>query len=292
MKDCLNASILQAWLDGELSPEAAAATRSHLAVCAGCAEQARTAEKTLALVDEAWQAELPVFVPGARLRARIEEGLAAQPAKADHWWGWQIAVGQWRIGAAIAVLAIAVAAAVTIRSQRGVMPSLDVSAPVIVPEMPVKPLQPAPDLTLPAPENRVTKSNVDSEPPSVRRRRAVIDRANRPTWLQSETNTHLVQTQLLLRSFRNAETETVSDLAYERELSRELLNRNRLLRRRAEQKEQTRAQELLNDIEPLLLDIANLPERPNPEEMRSLQELIRDQQIIAELQLYAGKNLF
>jgi hypothetical protein len=101
-----------------------------------------------------------------------------------------------------------------------------------------------------------------------------------------------VQTQLLLRSFRNAETETVFDVAYERELSRELLNRNRLLRRRAEQKEETRAQELLSHIEPLLLDIANLPERPEPEEMRSLKELIRDQQIIAELQLYAGKNLF
>jgi len=307
MKNCLNASTLQDWLDGELSPEATAATRSHLAACAVCAEQVRAAEKTLALIDDAWQTELPAFVPAARLRARIEEGrLMAQPVRADHWWGWQIAVGQWRIGAAIAVLAIAVTAAVIIRSQHEVPPSLDTSARVIVPNAPEVPsAQPAPELTVPALDNRGRKSTTHSEPPArpvqppvqsgskrPTPRRPVIDRANRPTWLESETNTHLVQTQLLLRSFRNAEIETVSDVAYERELSRELLNRNRLLRRRAEQKEETRAQELLSHVEPLLLDIANLPERPEPEEMRSLKDLIRDQQIIAELQLYAGKNLF
>jgi hypothetical protein len=41
-----------------------------------------------------------------------------------------------------------------------------------------------------------------------------------------------------------------------------------------------------------LLDIANLPVRPEPGEMHSLQQLIREQQIIAELQLYAGNSGF
>jgi hypothetical protein len=97
---------------------------------------------------------------------------------------------------------------------------------------------------------------------------------------------------LLLRSIRNADPETDGYLAYEREVSRELLSRNRLLRRSAEQKEGRRAEELLAQVEPFLLDIANLPDVPAPEDVSVLKELIRDQHIIAELQLYAGRNLY
>jgi hypothetical protein len=245
MTGCLNESMLQAWLDGELSPEASAAARSHLAGCAACSARARDAEKTLALVDDAWRSELSPLVPAARLRARVEEGLTARPARVDRLW-WRTGFADWRIGAAIAVLVMAVAGAVTI----------------------------------PLPQN----------PPArpVSRQPAVPE----PTRVETETSRHLGQTQLLLRSIRNAEDETVRDVAYERELSRELLMRNRLLRRSAERRNAARAEAVLSEIEPLLLDIANLPEQPALEEMRSLKELIHDQQIIAELQVYAGKNLF
>jgi hypothetical protein len=121
---------------------------------------------------------------------------------------------------------------------------------------------------------------VDASPRTARNARP------RPTALELETSKHLEQTQLLLRSVRNAQPDTVADLAYEREFSRELLSRNRLLRRRADQRDLRQTEELLNDIEPLLLDIANLPERPAPDEMRSLRNLIGAQHIIAELQLH------
>ena len=248
MTGCLNESMLQAWLDGELSPEASAAARSHLAGCAACSARAREAERTLALVDDAWKSELPPLVPTARLRARVQDGRTAQPAHLGRiwWWSWSGAFAHWRIGAAIAVLVIAVAAAVTV----------------------------------PLPQN--------TPAPLVSKQPAPAD----PTRRETETNRHLGQAQLLLRSIRNAEGETARDLAYERELSRELLTRNRLLRRSAERRHAARAEALLSEIEPLLLDIANLPEEPALEDLRSIRELIRGQQIIAELQLYAGKNLF
>jgi hypothetical protein len=262
MTGCLNESTLQAWLDGELSPEASAAARSHLAACAVCAAQARAAENALALVDAAWQAELPRVVPAARLGARVEEGLTAPPARVparvnDRLWWWDTAFAHWRIGAATAVLAIAVAGGVAIPPPQHVSPAS----------------------------------------PQAAARSVLKQRTARPASLESETSRHLEQTQLLLRSVRNAETGSVADLAYERELSRELLSRNRLLRRSAERRgaernDERRAEALLSEIEPLLLDIANLPEQPAPEDMRSLKELIRGQQIIAELQLYAGTNLF
>jgi hypothetical protein len=108
-----------------------------------------------------------------------------------------------------------------------------------------------------------------------------------------ETSEHLMRTQLLLRSFRNAPIEegAAFDLAYEKRLSRELLSKNRLLRRSAENKEDSQAEELLSHIEPLLLDIANLPDKPSKDEVRSVKELIREQKVIATLQIYSAREV-
>jgi anti-sigma factor RsiW len=122
-----------------------------------------------------------------------------------------------------------------------------------------------------------------------------VRRMNTPgiaTLRNPETSEHLMRTQLLLRSFRNTPFEqgaAAFDLAYEKRLSRELLSKNRLLRRTAENKEDSRAEELLSHIEPLLLDIANLPDKPSQDEVRSVKELIREQKIIATLQIYSSK---
>jgi hypothetical protein len=294
MTACLNESRLQAWIDGELSPEAIAAVRLHLKGCAACAEKADQARMSLALVHDAWQSSLPVLTPASRLRARIEQGLTAQPAPRNGFWWWPLTFPQWQIAGAIVVLIIASAASIAVRLQQNAVPAPQTPAPLPPAEPPpqatVAALQPATesneDKGAALPERRV-QGRV--QPPS----RPVSKRTQeRPTWLQSETNKHLTQMQLLFRSIRNAETETVSEFAYERELSRELLARNRLLRRSAEQKNETREEQLLNQIEPLLLDIANTPEHSAPDEIRLIRERVRDQQIIAELQLYAGKSLF
>jgi hypothetical protein len=257
MKGCLQDEVLQAWLDGELSPREAAAVRSHLTDCPICEALARAAQRALSLAGNAWQRELEIPVPTARLRDRIEGALASPPAIDRRPWP-HIVFAQWRIGVAFVALAVMMAALAT-----------------------------AFQSITPAPVAKVARL---AAPDTISRNlRSVRPRA---TVLESETNKHFGQAQLLLRSIRNAEAGTVSDLAYERDLSRELLSRNRLLRRRAEQKDLTRAEKLLNDVEPLLLDIANLPDRPEPDDMRSLKDMISSQQIIAELQLYTGKNLF
>jgi hypothetical protein len=69
-----------------------------------------------------------------------------------------------------------------------------------------------------------------------------------------------------------------------------LISRNRLLRRRAAQQEDAAAEEMLVEIEPLLLDIANLPDHAAAEEITSLQSLIRTHGVIAELRLYTSLN--
>jgi hypothetical protein len=251
MKDCLNDAMLQAWLDGELSAEDAAAAQSHVAACEACAASARVASQALSLADDGWEAGLPATIPTARLRARLAETSAVPPGLVAFRGGRRAVLG-WAVAAAIVILALATPAVLRTRS--------------------LKPLPEAAGLVQPA------------RPAAA----GTVRPLRRTVRTESETTRHLEQTEQLLRSIRNAEAEHV-DWAYDLELSRELLNRNRLLRRRAAQKQDNAAEKMLVHVEPILLDIANLSDQPVPGEFALLKEMIRTQSIIPELQLYAAR---
>ncbi len=106
-----------------------------------------------------------------------------------------------------------------------------------------------------------------------------------------ETARHMEQAQMLLRSFKNVSLDGddyVVNATYEKERSQIILQKNVLLRRNAEAKGNLPVQELLGSLEPLLLDIANLPERPSQEDVRSVKERIQQTEIIATLQIYSA----
>ncbi|HJQ34358.1 MAG TPA: zf-HC2 domain-containing protein [Pyrinomonadaceae bacterium] len=100
---------------------------------------------------------------------------------------------------------------------------------------------------------------------------------------------HVEQTQMLLRSFKNVrpsdDTNTVN-VAYERNLSRKLLAENATLKLDAETRGDKDTRQVLDTIEPFLLDIANLREQPSREEVRSIKERVTKNDIIAALQVY------
>ena len=101
---------------------------------------------------------------------------------------------------------------------------------------------------------------------------------------------HFEKAQILLRSFRNSETSTegvAGELDHEKRQSKSLLYKNILLRRDAESSGNLPAEEVLGSLEPVLLDIANLPDRPSSDEVRSIQDRIRKMEIIAVLQVYS-----
>jgi hypothetical protein len=105
---------------------------------------------------------------------------------------------------------------------------------------------------------------------------------------QKEMARHVEQTQMLLRSFKNARaSETGSvDVAYEKNLSRKLLAQNATLQLEAEVKGDRETKQVLDTIEPFLLDIANLRENPSRDEVRSIRERVRNNEIVAALQVY------
>lgn len=106
------------------------------------------------------------------------------------------------------------------------------------------------------------------------------------------TARHVEQAQLLLRSFRNARLEEAEgggagaeDLAYERTRSRKLLYRNIVLRREAANKGDAPVARVLDRLEPILIDIANLPDRPRDEDVLPIKERMRKKNIVALLQV-------
>src|SRR6185503_3583694 len=102
---------------------------------------------------------------------------------------------------------------------------------------------------------------------------------------------HFEKAQILLRSFRNADTTTeglTADLAHERQQSKSLLYKNILLRRGAETSGNLPAEEVLGSLEPVLLDISNLPDKPSPGEVRSIKDRIQKMEIIGVLQVYSA----
>jgi hypothetical protein len=103
---------------------------------------------------------------------------------------------------------------------------------------------------------------------------------------EQDTAKHIEQTENLLRSIRNlpvAENDDDVDVTYDKALARRLLIENVVLRRDAEMKAKFPTKTLLADLEPFLIDIANLPDRAKPEDLRAIKERVQKTEIVAAL---------
>lgn len=100
----------------------------------------------------------------------------------------------------------------------------------------------------------------------------------------NDTARHLKQAQTLLRSFRNAHAESFEAIADERGRSQRLLYRNIALRSEAARAGNAPVARALDALEPILLDIANLPDEPHEEEVQAIRERMQRKNIVAVLQ--------
>lgn len=98
---------------------------------------------------------------------------------------------------------------------------------------------------------------------------------------------HAERVERLLRSFRNSRltrSDPTLDVADARRLSKRLLYNNIALRREAASTGDLPVEGLLDSVEPILIDISNLPNAPSRETVSSIKEHINRRQLIGVLQ--------
>jgi hypothetical protein len=105
---------------------------------------------------------------------------------------------------------------------------------------------------------------------------------------QKDVARHVERAQMLLRSIKNVRASEMgdADITYEKNLSRQLLAENSTLQLEAEVKGDKESKQVLDRIEPFLLEIANMGEKPSREEVRSIRERVRQNEIVAALEVY------
>ncbi|HSE33460.1 MAG TPA: zf-HC2 domain-containing protein [Pyrinomonadaceae bacterium] len=106
--------------------------------------------------------------------------------------------------------------------------------------------------------------------------------------MQALTAMHLQKSELLLRAFRNVRTSEAgrpAEIDYERKLAQQLIVRNMMLKREADVSGDIQVSSLLENLEPILLDIANLPKDAGTDEIRVINERVERKNIVALLQV-------
>ena len=105
---------------------------------------------------------------------------------------------------------------------------------------------------------------------------------------QTLTAMHFEKSETLLLAFRNVrlnEPGTATEVGYERKRARQLVYQNMILRREADASGDVQISSLLENLEPILIDIANLPDRPDENAVRVIRQRVERKNIVPLLRV-------
>lgn len=296
---------LEEYLDGELAAEDHEQIDAHLVTCSECSESlaALTAEQEIfARYDR--EVEVPPFLWTRVAAHTVSEKEASRS-------GWRSLLTQLFAtpGAvmATAIILLALVVLVSLSDPAGLYQILkgdplqaNKSQPNRQPDTPKKDdkqlPKALPDEPKPAPVVSLTKPKRVRPTPTITTHHQSDVLSSDTGYLDMDdrdTARHIEQTQILLRSIKNvaiADSDDEIDVTYDKALSRRLLNENVVLRRDAEMKAKFPTKMLLSDLEPFLIDIANLPDRARAEDVRVIKERVQKTEIVAALVDYQDRG--
>ena len=105
--------------------------------------------------------------------------------------------------------------------------------------------------------------------------------------LQAEFGDHLDRTTMMLVELANADTDHADVLAGEQDRAVDLVAANRLIRQSAEQSGDVVIADVLEDLERVLLEIANAPAGASSNELTDLQSRITSEDLLFRLRVIA-----
>ncbi len=305
--DCLN--ILEAYLDGEAGEREANQVQMHLTTCAACEErfEALTAESEIYARYNREISVSPAIWNGVAARIDAEDRQIERAPKSGfaEWLSGVFAVPSLRFAMpAVAFVAIALVVGVAYWKTR---PQSTIDRTAVVTNPGPSPAQGRVQTAVKTPDNGSPTRPDDKQGPAPL---VAAAKTRRPTIKASragdqsdvlftdaaysdmedrDTASHLEQAQNLLTSFRNikySDTDEEVDVSYEKAESRRLLSENVVLRRDAETAGKFPAKAMLGSLEPFLIDIANLPDKAKPTDVRQITDRVQKTEIVAELRGY------
>jgi len=278
-------------IDGELSPAEAREVERHLLTCAQC-EEARADFLSLRSQISSFEASSPAEVQNRAL-AKILGKRGASGAKVALEWNWGYAAVAL---ASIAIVTLIIGLAFNqtpseIANQINPVPASSPEAkpsptaePQQKPESPHQ--QPTPKPRRPAPVREPKPGEQFAAIPN--NVQPVAPERTRPADAQTMTALHFEKAETLLRAFRNVQLEepgAAAEVRYERTRAKQLVYQNMMLRREADASGDVQVASLLENLEPILLDIANLPDKPDDDTVRVIRERVKRKNIVALLQV-------
>lgn len=278
-------------IDGELAPAEAREVERHLLNCAEC-EQVRADFLSLRSQIAGFETATRPVVQNRALKKILSGGEHRAPARGLGW-SWSTPAIAFAllliVGAIFGVILYQNStkheeiATVQIASptpsatpESSPEPEKEPQTPKHAPSAPVK----KPLAREPKPGEQFAAVKVPDLPPL----------PERITSADSETLTamHFEKSETLLRAFRNVrlnEPSTAEEVAYERKRAQQLVYQNMILRREADAAGDVQIASLLETLEPILLDIANLPKKPDAAAVRVIRERVERKNIVALLQV-------
>jgi hypothetical protein len=109
---------------------------------------------------------------------------------------------------------------------------------------------------------------------------ASISKNARERVLLLSLSDHLERSQIVLAEVANA-----GDLAEERDRARELVGANRLLRQTAERMGDRKDAAVLDNLERVLLQVANAPDKPTPKDAARVQQSIAENELLFKVRI-------
>jgi len=292
---------LEEYLDGELAQRESSEVAAHLLTCQSCASESAllvaeqeifsSYDRDLKVSPLLWeriaeQTTVPLVIPV------VQESLTARLRRM-----FRVPVLGFSVAAVALVLIALLVGAVYLQSRQPANQTstvkLSAPTPQAVPDAPQQVVSPLPEEPLFTRPSHVAGVPARKNIRKVFTSKRAIDPSDLVStdlgykdWDDLDTAKHLEQTENLLRSIRNVQlndNDQEIDMSYDKALSRRLLNENIVLRRDAEMRAKFPAKALLSDLEPFLIDIANLPDQAKPDEVRAIKDRVRKTEIVAAL---------
>ncbi|HJS23198.1 MAG TPA: zf-HC2 domain-containing protein [Pyrinomonadaceae bacterium] len=289
-------------IDGELSATETRDVERHLLSCTAC-QQLRADFLNLHSQLKNFETSLQPEVQNRALKKILATGERRVPARGLRW-----SFGTQAIAfASLVIVAAIIGTLVYINSNTGEQHTAVIHVPAATPEPSKQPeakaspepakeneQQPAPNKSEENTPRRAPSSPAKRplvrEPKPGEQFASIPDVPERVRSADAETMTamHFEKSETLLRAFRNArldESGGAAEVSYERKRAQQLIMQNMMLRREADAAGDVQISSLLESLEPILIDIANLPAKPDKDAVRAIRERVERKNIVALLQV-------